>query len=212
MIQPVIRVGVAACWSDLETAKSLTEALTADDLTARLICAGAAPADDGACDVVVALWSQAAHTSLWVRRAAAQATEANVLVEAYLPPGPTPSVRNAAAAPIRITSIEAGAKRLQRRIRRCAEGLPQVLSPAEFVGPAVAAAAIAAAVAAPFLWGARQEQAQTALVGPSDTETPERSTTAVAETSLPPPTPGDPPPEPKPSGTGQGGPLIENAP
>ncbi len=205
MTTAAITVGVAACWSDLEAAQRLAERMKGDGLAARLICAGANAGDDGACDVVVALWSAAAATSLWVRRAAAEAGERDRLVEASLNGAPAPQRRP--LAPVRLHDGPAAAARVAERVRRCAAGRAQGQPPAQIAGQALIAAATAAAVAGPFLWLASQERQSDALAHQQVQQPNE-----IAEVVLPAPTPGEAPRDPEPRGNGQGGPLIDKAP
>jgi hypothetical protein len=201
----MIHVGIAACWSDLAVAQRLVEDLSNAEFAARLICAGAAADEDGACDVVVALWSPAAFTSLWVRRAAADAAERGRLVEASLTADPSPLVQR--LAPARYRQTKACAQRIADRVRRCGQGRKQTMDLAhglpKAAGPLLAAAALAAAAAAPFLVETLDNDAVAKAADPSTAD-------AMAEAALPPPTPRDAPQEPTPAGNGQGGPLIEN--
>jgi hypothetical protein len=199
----MISVGVAACWSDLQEAERLVQCLNSDDIAARLICAGAAQGDDGACDVVVALWSPAAMTSLWVRQAVNKAAAESRLVEASLKP--LPRQLGGGSTPVSLKPFKKGAACIAERIRRCAAGKPQTPTMIETLGPLAVATAVLAAAAAPFVWLATHEQDATATTDQDPTET-------IAEAPFPAPTPRDASPDPKPTGNGQGGPLIENAP
>jgi hypothetical protein len=200
----MIRVAIAAAYADLTDAQSIAARLQSKTLSTHLICAGAPegqPLHAFDFDVTLVLWSSDARTSLWVRRAAQNASERQRLVEATLGGEVPPLPR---AAPPLVLSRSASAAviaRLSARLRRTAQGRPQQSALIGLAGPAFLTLLVAAALASPFL-----------LRGGQSTSAKPVSEQVVAERDLPPPSVRNAPAEPTPTGNGMGGPLLEAVP
>jgi hypothetical protein len=191
-----LRIGIAAAWCDVAAAQHLADRLAGAGRQVELICAGAPDSAPGPSppDVVLVLWSPGAATSLFVRRAADEARSRGRLVEACLKGSPPGGDREAPPLMIGPRPSVAMIARVAARLSRAAKSRPQQSAVLALAGPAALAAALAAAVAAPFIWLALEEAPpQVAAANFDGRPMPSRS---------------EAPSDPKPQGSGMGGPLI----
>lgn len=190
-----LRIGIAAAWRDVETAAYLARRLSGPDRLAELICAGGSEnrAASPPPDVVLVLWSPSAATSLFVKRAADDARRRGRLVEARLQGLAPDADREAAPLMLGPRPSAVAIARIRARLVRAASGRPQQSAVLALAGP-IALAAMAAAVAAPFLWIATQTAPPQMVVASGD--------------DRPKPSPLRPPAERGPESGGIGGPLI----
>ncbi len=194
-----LRIGIAAAWRDVETATYLAHRLSGPNRLAELICAGASENQPAAPppDVVLVLWSPSAATSLFVKRAADDARRRGRLVEARLQGLAPGADREASPLMLGPRPSAVAIARIRARLMRAASGRPQQSAVLALAGP-IALAAMAAAVAAPFLWLAAQTSPPQIAAASSD--------------DRPKPSHLRPPAERRPESGGMGGPLIPGPP